>query len=168
MARILWHIALCVVIVVMFAGCMPIPPRSIWISDAPKTSDSSCTFTIVRDRQFVLGLSTHYISLDGDFIASLDMSEYTTFSVPEGAHSLGVTWRVIDEDSIRFRVLAWKDLTASMEVICKPSMTYFFTTTEGLPWYPEETAAVEQVDAFEGEFSLDDKKFVSPGAIQSN
>ena len=164
MARKLWHLVLCVVILVIFAGCLPIPPRSIPISDAPKTSDSSCTFTIVRDSQFVLALSTHYISLDGDFIASLDMNEYTTFSVPEGAHSLGVTWRVIDEGSMRFHVLAWNDQTESMEVICEPPMTYFFTTTKGLPWYPEETAIIEQVDEFEGEFSLNDKEFVSPGA----
>lgn len=168
MVKDLWHIALCVVIFVMFSGCLPIPPRSISISDVPKTSDSSCTFTMVRDRQFVLALSTHYISLDGEFIASLDMSEYTTFSVPEGPHSLGVTWRVIDEDSIRFRVLAWKDLTESMDVICEPPMRYLFTTTGGLPWYPEETATVERVGGFEGEFSLDDKDFVSPGATQSN
>ena len=168
MVKILRHIALCVVIIVMFAGCLPIPPRSISISDAPKTSDSSCTFTIVRDKQFVLALSTHYISLDGEFIASLDMSEYTTFSVPEGSRSLGVTWRVIDEDSIRFRVLTWKDLTESVEVTCEPPMTYYFTTTAGLPWYPEESAIVEQVDGFEGRFSLDDKEFVSPGAVQAN
>lgn len=167
MARIRWHIALCALTVGMIAGCMPIPPSSIWISDAPEVSGSSCTFTIVRNRQFVIGLSTHYISLDGDFIASLDMGEYTTFSVPEGAHSLGVTWRVIDENSIRYRVLAWKDLSASMEVICEPSMTYRFTTTDGLPWYPDETATIERVDAFAGEFSLDDKEFVPPGAIQS-
>jgi len=168
MARNLWHIALCFLTVVMLAGCLPIPPGPISISDAPMASESSCTFTMVRDRHLVLALNTHYISLDGEFIASLDMSEYTTFSVAEGPHALGVTWRVIDEDSIRFRVLAWKDLSESVDVICEPPMSYFFTTTEGFPWYPEETAVIEQVDRFEGEFSLDNKEFVSPGAQQSN
>jgi hypothetical protein len=168
MARNLWHIALGLLISVMLAGCLPIPPPHISISDAPKTSESSCTFTMVRDRDLVLALNTHYISLDGDFIASLDMSEYTTFSVPAGPHSLGVTWRVIDEDSIRFRLLAWKDLSESMDVVCEPPKSYFFTTTEGFPWYPEETAVIEQVDRFEGEFALDNKDFVSPGAQQSD
>ena len=166
MARNFRRSVLCFLICVIFAGCMPIPPRPISISDVPKTADSSCTFTIVRDRQFLLALSTHYISLDGEFIASLDMNEYTEFSVPEGPHSVGVTWRVIDEDSLRFRVLGWKDLSVSMDVICEPQRRYFFTTTEGLPWYPEETAIVEQVDKFDGEFSLDDKDYVSPGIQQ--
>ena len=166
MARNLRHSILCLLICVIFAGCMPIPPRPISISDVPKTANPSCTFTIVRDRQLVLALNTHYVSLDGEFVASLGMSEYTEFSVPEGPHSLGVTWRVIDEDSLRFRVLGWKDLSVFTDVICEPPTRYFFTTTEGLPWYPEETAIVEQVNRFEGDFSLADKEYVSPGAQQ--
>ena len=166
MARVLWHIVLCLLISGMLAGCLPIPPRSIPISDVPKTPESSCTFTMVRDKHLVLAFNTHYISLDGEFIASLDMSEYTTFSVPEGPHALGVTWRVIDEDSIRFRMLAWKDLSETVDVICEPPMSYLFTTSEGYPWYPEETVVIQQVDKFEGEFSLDDKEYVSPGAKQ--
>ena len=164
MVRNLRHSALCLPICVIFAGCMPIPPNPIAISDVPKITDSSCTFTIVRDRQLVLTLNSHYISLDGEFIASLEMSEYTEFSVPKGPHSLGVTWRVIDEDSLRFRVLGWKDLSVSKDVTCEPPKRYLFTTTEGYPWYPEESAIVEQVEKFEGDFSLDDKEYVSPGA----
>ena len=168
MAKNLIHGILSFLICVIFAGCMPIPPSPISISDVPLTADSSCTFSIVRDRQLILALNTHYISLDGEVVAALDMSEYTEFSVPEGPHSLGVTWRVIDEDSLRFRVLGWKDLSVSMDVICEPPRRYFFTTTEGFAWYPEETAIVEQVEKFEGEFSLDDKEYVSPGAQQLN
>jgi hypothetical protein len=48
--------------------------------------------------------------------------------------------------------------SGSTDVICDPPRRYCFTATEGLPWYPEETAMGEQVDKFEGEFLLTDQK----------
>jgi len=42
-----------------------------------------------------------------------------------------------------------------MDLICDPRRCYCFTTTEGLPWYPEETATGEQVDKFGAEFLSD-------------
>jgi len=168
MARNLRQVTLGFLIFAMLTGCLPIPPRSIPISDAPATSGPSCSFTIVRDRHILLALNTHYISLDGTYIASLDMSEYTTFSVPEGRHLIGVTWRVIDEDSIRYRVMGWRDLSKSVDVDCEPPMSFLYTTTEGFPWYPDETVVIERVDQFEGEFALETKEFVPPGARPSN
>lgn len=168
MARNLWHFALGFLIFVILTGCLPIPPQAISISDAPVTSERSCTLTIVRDRHLVLAVNTHYVSLDGEIIASLDMSEYTTFSVPEGPHSLGVTWRVVDEDALRFYVLGWRDLSKSVDINCEPPKSFLYTTTAGYPWYPDDTVLIEQVDRFEGEFSLDEKEFVPPGAQYSD
>jgi len=168
MARKRSYSVFCCLAFFSFTGCVPLPPRGIPISDVPESTGASCTFTMVRDSQLVLTLNNHYISLDGEFIASLGMSEYTRFSVPEGPHVLGVTWRVIDEDSLRYRVLVWKDLSKTVDVICEPPMAYLFTTTQGFPWYPEEMAILEQVDEFVGGFSLVDKAFVPPGAPPSN
>jgi hypothetical protein len=42
-----------------------------------------------------------------------------------------------------------------MDLICDPPRCYCFTTIEGLPWYPEETAMGEKVDKFEADFLSD-------------
>jgi len=165
-----WHYTWYVLIPLVLAGCVPIPPKPVSISEVPIVSGPSCTFTIVRRRQFAGSAPTHYISLDGVTVASLEVGEYTMFPVSEGHHLLAVTWHVGDKlhgvggFGAGVAVLAWSPHSKLVEANCQSSTNYSFTiTSRAFAIDENDRVEVKAVDRLKGEFSIDQNTYVSPG-----
>ena len=156
------------VLMLFLAGCvLPVPPPSVPVSSVPTVSGKSATITVVRKKQFAGSAPTHYISLDGATIATLEVGEYTTFQVPEGNHSLTVTWRVGDKGAASGGValLLWSPHSKTVEINCIPSTNYFFTiTAKAFTLSEDDRVDLKQVDQLEGDFATEKNRYVSPGA----
>lgn len=148
-------------------GCfVPIPPHAIPVSEAPKTSRTSCNVTLVRKNQFAGSAPTHYISLDNMVVASLKVGEYTTFPISEGHHSLAVTWRVGDRIVGAGSVVAllWSPYTKIVEVDCRPSVDYLFAISSAAFVINEnDRVKLKQVEKLDGDFALERNRYISPG-----
>lgn len=156
--------------VLVFVGCVPIPPRPIPVSAVPTISGSSCNATFVRKKQFTGSAPSHFISLDKLTVAALAVGEYTTFPISEGRHSFAVTWRVGDKllgaggFGASAAALVWSPYTKSVEVDCKPPANYFFTiTSKGFALHENDRVEVKQVEQLDGDFVLERNRFISPG-----
>ena len=76
-------------ILLCLGGCFAIP-----ISDVPHAADRSAEVVVVRESFHTGRLVSHYLLLDGIIIARLRNSEYTSFTVSEGVHTLEVQWQI--------------------------------------------------------------------------
>jgi hypothetical protein len=165
-----------VVILSLIVGCAP----TISIKEPPIVTGPSATITIVRNmRSSFSGPSTLYIELDGRTIAGLSAGQYTKFSVPEGNHSIAVTWSTKRECEV-CTVLAIpiaipillkgvnifgpediQDFKRQLGIRFESSKNYFFTlSTEN------EGVEFNQVDTLQDDFVLKGKTYVPPGSAQ--
>jgi hypothetical protein len=154
----------------VLAGCVPIPPDTINLSEAPSVIGDFCNFTIVRKRQLIGSAPTHYIYLDKVAVASLETGEYTSFPVSVGHHSLTVLRRVGDKlhgvggFGAGVAVLTWSPHLKSVEIDCRSSENYFFTISSNVFALDEnDRLELKQVENHESDFILERNKYVAPG-----
>jgi hypothetical protein len=157
--------------ILVLAGCVPIPPRPIPISDVPTITSTSCNVTFVRKKQLAGSAPSHFISLDKLTVASLEVGEYTTFPVTEGRHSLAVTWRVGDKlfgvggFGAGAAALVWSPYTKSVELDCRPPVNYFFTiTSKAFSLDENDRVELKHVEQLDGDFILERNRYIAPGS----
>lgn len=160
------HFSASAVILLALAGCAP----TVTIKEPPVVTGPSATVTIVRKSQFIGSGPTHYIELDGITIVGLRVGQYTKFTVPEGYHSLTVTWFVGDKlvGVGGFGAgVAWIEASPYEKKTgqnFEASKSYFFTLSSTLLDVDNNNRTdFMQVDSLQGEFALEGKTLVPPG-----
>jgi len=165
----------------LLAGCIA-PHANVPIKNVPPVTATPATFTIVRRNNplYIVADSfvTHYISLDGVMVATLETGQFTRFPVSEGHHTLATTWHVWDDmggiggfgAAVLF--VSQNAHKKEIEVDCEAQREYFFTISREIPFslkpYNEEKRTqFQQVERLEGKFVLEGKNYVPTGPSNS-
>jgi hypothetical protein len=134
-------------------------------SDVPRAGNRSAEIVVVRERNHTGSLISHYLSLDGVTIARLDNGEYTSFTVSEGVHTLGVQWTI----PVLF---SGGPFILNKQFEAQAGGTYLFVSRgqqapEKTPPGPapdySRAATFSQLDWSQHDLMVKDKTYVAPG-----
>ncbi len=146
--------------------CIAIPPEKILVSNPASVSDPACKVTILREKTLFGSAATHYLSLNKVIIAEIDSGEYTSLQIPEGSHSIGVTWRVGDKAASvgSVDVMKWYAHKKEIKFECKsPEMHHFLVIIKPLSLSENDRIEFKKVEKLDGDFAIEKHKYVKPG-----
>jgi hypothetical protein len=144
------------------SGCVVLPPSDLPLSELPVVSEKGCVITVIRARTFGFSGMQQYISFDGVNVARIHGGEYTRFLVPEGRHTIGITWQFWGFAGCGVRTCAGvapKDFNRQVEMECHAGENFSYGITKD-GWMDDNRFKIKQVTDIEDEFRLDGKTLV--------
>lgn len=157
----------------MGTGCIwldrPSPPMLTGIT---YVKDNYATITVVRKKEYSASGTIFTLALDDRPFVHLEHAHYTTFRVSPGKHVLKVIWDIAGFAMVAPGGGAVGDSPHRYEkefaIQCDAGENYFYTM-EGVVFVqrPDEGLVFHKVEQLEGEYSIENKKFIAPKILDA-